>query len=660
MAYKELTKLSVDQAFIKARSFIKNNEFTEAKKLYQTILLAFPKNIRAQKELNTLNKYQQTNVSQSLLQEKIDHLVNIYNQGQLAAVIEQAQSLTMQYPNAYMIWNILGAGRKGLGQIEEASEAFKRVTELNPNYADGFNNLGVTLQILGKYEEAVEAYNKSLSIKPHYADAFINLGTALNEQGKLDESIVAFSKALLINPNYAEAHFNLGNILKVQGKYEEAIKSYNKALSFKPNYPETYYNIGNVLRDLGKFDQAVETYKKSLFLNPKNPNVFINLGVALREQDKYEEAIEAYDKALSLKPDYAEAYHNKGLVFAINGKSDEALKAYNKARLLKPDYADPNVYMSFLHLKNGKLKEGLDQYEWRWKTKNGLNRQRHFRQPLWDGKESLKDKRILIWSEQGIGDTINWSSLVSHVSSQAQHCILECQGKLVSLLQRSFPNVEVKHANRSFDLEREDFDFHLPMGSIYKHCIEDISGNSNVKSHLIPNPVRVNFWKKRLQYLGNGPYIGISWKSSNMSSERILNYSSIEEWFPILKIPNVNFINLQNKDFEDDLIKIQDEFGVKVHNFDDIDHFDDIDDVAALCSALDMIISNKTTLPFISGGVGTSTKLANWRQSQWNNILLNPMSSSVKIYERNTWEPWDNVFNSIAKDIFAITKIWSS
>lgn len=655
-----MTKLSVDQAFIKARSFIKNNEITEAKRLYQTILLAFPKNIRAQKELSTLNKYQQTNVNQGLLQEKIDHLINIYNQGHLAVVIEQAQPLTLQYPNAYMIWNLLGAGRKGLGQIEEASEAFKRVTELNPNYADGFNNLGVTLQILGKYDEAIEAYNKSLSIKPLYADGFINLGTALDEQGKLDEAIVAYTKALLIKPNFAEAHYKLGNILKIQGKYEEAIESYNKALSFKPNCPETYYNIGNVLRDLGKFDEAVETYKKSLSLNPKNPNVFINLGVALREQDKYEEAIEAYDKALSLKPDYAEAYHNKGLVFTINGKSDEAMKAYNKAILLKPDYADPNVYMSFLYLNNGKLKEGLDQYEWRWKTKKGLKRQRHFRQPLWDGKESLKDKRILIWSEQGIGDTINWSSLVSHVSSQAQHCILECQGKLVPLFERSFPNVEVKHANRTFDLERKDFDFHMPMGSIYKHCIEDISRNSNVKSHLIPDPVRVNFWKKRLQSLGDGPYIGISWKSSNMSAERILNYSSIEEWSPILKIPNVNFINLQNKDFEDDLIKIQDEFGVKVHNFNDIDHFDDIDDVAALCSALDMIISNKTTLPFISGGVGTSTKLANWRQSSWNNILLNPMSSSVKIYERNTWEPWENVFNSIAEDIFTITKIWSS
>ena len=107
-----------------------------------------------------------------------------------------------------------------------------------------------------------------------------------------------------------------------------------------------------------------------------------------------------------------------------------------------------------------------------------------------------------------------------------------------------------------------------------------------------------------------------------MSTIRIPNYSSISEWSPILTIPNVIFINLQSKDFEDDLKEIEDEFGVKVHNFDDLDQFNNIDDVAALCRALDMVVSNKTTTPLISAGVGTLTKLANWKQSSWNNILL--------------------------------------
>ena len=746
-------KLSVDQVLIKAKSYLKKNDIAEAQKLYQAVLLAFPQNVRAQQGLAALSIYREDNQMQLSLSDKIKHVINLYNQGQLGTVVEQTQSLTKQYPNIFIIWNILGAANKGLGQIEEALEAFKKVIELKPNYADGFNNLGITLQILGKYEEAIKSYNNALSLKPNYpeaysnlanvfknqgklnkaidaykksillkpdyAEAFYNMGTALKEHSKLDEAIEAYKKALSIKPDYAEAYSNMasvlidqskldeaieaykkvllikpnnaqaynnmgvvlhkqskldqaleaynkallikpdypeahnykGDILKDQGKLEEAIEAYNKSISLKPSYSQAYLNIGNVFKNQGKLDEAIEAYKKALSIKPDYAEAYNNMGNALRYQSKLDEALEAYGKALLIKPDYSDAYNNMGFTLKDQGKLNEAIKSCNKALYFNPANADAHRNLSFALLNNGELKEGLDEYEWRLKTKDFLPQLRHFLQPLWDGKESLKDKRILIWSEQGIGDTINWSTCLSLITSQAEHCILECQGKLVPLLERSFPNVEVKHTNRSFDLEREDFDFHLPMGSLYKHLIKDISPNYNIKPHLIPNSDRVNFWKKRLQSLGNGPYIGISWKSSNMSPDRFPDNTSLSEWNAILNIPDLTFVNLQYKDYADDLIKIKNEHGVKIHNFEDIDHYNDIDDVAALCSALDIVVSNKITVPFISGGVGTSTKLANWRQSSSNNILLNPMSSSVKIYERNTWEPWDNVFNSIAEDI---------
>ena len=266
----------------------------------------------------------------------------------------------------------------------------------------------------------------------------------------------------------------------------------------------------------------------------------------------------------------------------------------------------------------------------------------------------MNGKTILIWFEQGIGDTITWSSCLSYISSQAEHCILECQEKLVPLLKRSFPNIEVKAEDRSRDKERDDFDFHLPMGSLYKNLSEEILQKTKVDSYLIPNQERVDYWKKRLNSLGNGPYVGVSWKSTLMTHDRIPNYASIFDWFPLFKLPNIKFINLQPTDFEDSLKKIKHELGVTVHNFDDIDHWNNLDDVAALCNALDMVVSTKTTVPYISAGVGTLTKLANWKQSSWNNILLNPRGPLVQIYERNTWETWDNVFISISDDILKL------
>jgi hypothetical protein len=342
------------------------------------------------------------------------------------------------------------------------------------------------------------------------------------------------------------------------------------------------------------------------------------MGHALHYQDKFDEAVDAYNKSISLKPDYAKAHYNLGFTF----------------------------------LKSGRLKEGLDESEWRWKTPKFLSMQRHFSKPMWDGIQSLKDKRILLWCEQGIGDTLNWSSCLSLLASQANHCILECQDKLVPLLQRSFPNVEVKPEDRSLDKNRDDFDYHLPMGSLYRHFLSDITQNTKPKAYLVPDPDRVNYWRDRLTSLGKGPYVGIGWKSTDMSPGRLPNYAPILEWSPILKIPDVTFINLQYKDFEDDLAKVKEELGVTVHNFDDLDQFNNVDDTTALCAALDMLVSNHGTAPLISGGVGTPTKLANWKQSTWNTILYNPVGPSIDIFERNTWEPWDNIFNLIKEDIF--------
>ena len=337
-----------------------------------------------------------------------------------------------------------------------------------------------------------------------------------------------------------------------------------------------------------------------------------------------------------------------------DGKLEESIEACKKSISLKPDYAESHQRLSFLLLNSGKLQEGLDENEWRWKTSKFLSQQRYFLQPLWDRKKNLRGKRILLWCEQGIGDTINWSSRLSLVSSQAEHCILECQEKLIPLLKRSFPDVEVKSVNRSFDKERDDFDFHLPMGSLYRQFIPEIIQNTKVDSYLVPDPVRVNFWKERLNSIGKGPYVGICWKSSVVSPYRLQHYPPISEWSPILTIPDVTFINLQYTDFANDLAKIQDEFGVTVHNFDDLDQYNNIDDVVALCAALDMGVTTKNTPMIFTSGVGTSTKIANWRQSIWNNVLTNPVSSYVEMFERNTWEPWDNVFRLIEEDILEL------
>jgi len=410
--------------------------------------------------------------------------------------------------------------------------------------------------------------------------------------------------------------------------------------------------MGNALRDQLKLDEAIEYYNKSILLKPNYYEAYKNMGNVLQDKCRFEDALEAYKKTLLFLPNDAGTYNNIGTTYQKMGKHEEAESNFRQAILIKPDFAETHPNLSFTLLSNSKIKEGLEEFEWRWKTSKFLPQLRYFSKPKWDGKTSLSGKRILIWCEQGIGDTLNFSTCVSFVSEKAEHCILECQEKLVPLLKRSFPNIEVKPEDRSKDIKRDDFDFHLPMGSLYKHFLEENTEIPKPEAYLVPDPIRVEYWKERLKSLGKGPYIGICWKSSVVSAYRLLHYPNILKWSPVLSIPDVTFINLQYEGFADDLVKVKNDLGVTINNFDDLDQFNNVDDVTALCAALNMAVTTKVTPMILSSGVGTKTKIANLRQSVWDNILFNPVSASVEMYYKNTWETWDNVFNLIAKDIY--------
>jgi protein O-GlcNAc transferase len=196
-----MAKISTDRALMKAKSHAKRGEIEEAKKLYQSVLQAFPKNVRAQQGLAGLGELTRTVINQ---------LIALYNQGQLSEVVEQSKALLEQYPDAFIVWNLLGAAQKDLGRMDEAIVAYNNAITLQPAYADTYNNMGVTLKAQGKLEEAIAAYARALSIKPDYAEALFNMGHTLKAQGKLDEAIAAYNKAHLFKPDYAEA---IGNSL---------------------------------------------------------------------------------------------------------------------------------------------------------------------------------------------------------------------------------------------------------------------------------------------------------------------------------------------------------------------------------------------------------------------------------------------------------------
>ena len=180
-----MAKLSVDRALRKAKSHERKGQINEALELYHSVLAEFPNNIRAKQGLAKLSQPKPgTLAGKNPSDETLNQLIALYNKGQIRTVIQECDRLTKEFPQSFLLWNLLGA----------------------------------TNNAQGKPDEAIAAYNKALLIKPDYAEVHNNMGNALRDQGKPDEAIAAYNKALLIKPDYAEVHNKYGQCPKNSGQ----------------------------------------------------------------------------------------------------------------------------------------------------------------------------------------------------------------------------------------------------------------------------------------------------------------------------------------------------------------------------------------------------------------------------------------------------------
>ena len=275
---------------------------------------------------------------------------------------------------------------------------------------------------------------------------------------------------------------------------------------------------------------------------------------------------------------------------------------------------------------------------------------RSFSSREWDGEELIHDKTLLIWAEQGPGDVVIWASCISHYAKICGKIIIECHPKLVELLKRSFPNILIRSSdNRPID-SLEDFDFHVPMETLFGYACLEGACTEVQSSYLFPDPERVKLWSTRLRNISSRATVGLSWKSPLMTTQRAKNYPELSLWGRTLQKykSKFTFVNLQSTDYRDDIAYFKDHFGCEIVHFDQLDLYNDLSDVAALSKALDCSISVATAAATISAAVGTHTIIPTWAQSSWNNILLNSRGPSVDILQKNTSESWGPVFEEVA------------
>jgi len=543
-----------------------------------------------------------------------------------------------------------GVTLQELHRLEEAVKSYNRAIRIDPDYPHSHSNRGLILKELKRFDEALESYDRAISINPNFAHTHSNRALILKELKRYNEALESCDQAIRINPDYAEAYSNRGLTLHELKHFDKALESFAQAISIKPDFAEAYFSRGFTLQELKHFNQALESYDQAINIKPDYAEAFTNRGLTLQELRYLNEALESYDRAVRIKPNYVLAHLNRGITLQELKRLDEAQGSYAKAISIDPNYAFAHFNLSLCNLLAGNFKDGWQGYEWRMKTEaiNNTTEVRNFSQPRWLGADSLKDKTILLYAEQGLGDTIQFCRYVSLVAELGAKVILEVQRPLVKLLK----GLEGVHQVVAMGDAIPDFDYQCPLLSLPLAFNTELHNIPPITRLITSNPEKVAMWQAQLGKKSK-LRIGLVWSSVSGFKNDHIRSITLLELLKALPKDGFEYICLQKeiKAIDKEVLEANPQIRF-VGN-----HFEDFTDTAALIECVDLVISTCTSVPHLSCSLGKETWLMLSYIPYWLWLLDrndNPWYPSAKLYRQEKIGDWDGVLEKIKTDLVGL------
>jgi Tfp pilus assembly protein PilF/ADP-heptose:LPS heptosyltransferase len=427
----------------------------------------------------------------------------------------------------------------------------------------------------------------------------------LMHQNRLPEAKLLLAEICRQDPRDAQSWLHLARVSGMLNDLETAEQCCHKLKALSPGFAGSYMILGNIQQARGEYQRAIANYNKALKLNPDDASVYNNLANVLTFQKKYDEAVKCFKRALRLDPNNINALFNMGVLLVRQGRYAEAGTFYNRVLGLQPQNADAHWDFSCLLLLLGDHERGWQEYAWRWQSKEF--KPRNFPFPEWGG-DPLGGKRIFVYAEQGIGDEIMFSSCIPDLMQQTDNVIIECDPRLAPIYARSFPAALVcgksQHDDPAWVNELGKIDKQVAIGSLPRLLRKEFGSYPKLHQYLKPDPAKQEKWQQRLAEMGGSLKVGISWRGGKHVQSRAARSITLEQWLPILQIPDVRYVNLQYGDCTNDMASLAKKWPGKIAAWDDLDQFHDLDDLAALIAELDLIISVDNATVHLAAGLG--------------------------------------------------------
>ncbi len=489
------------------------------------------------------------------------------------------------------------------GRLAEAAPLYERVLKAQVDHPVALHLSGLLAHQTGDSAEGARRIARALDRMPAYAAAQSSLGTVLLALGRAPEAVRRFRLALALQPAAAAALTNLGNALEAAHDLPAAAAAHRRATLADPALAEAHDNWGAVLTRLGALDAAEACHRRALRLAPDREDGWLNLGVVLRRAGRLEGALQALVRALSLAPGQGDAPANLGRLLRDRGQDAAAELWCRRALAVEPGHPAAAFNLGLLDLARGDLAAGWAGYDARFRARELSGAARAVPVPAWEG-EDPSGLRLLVWAEQGIGDEIMFAGCLDGLIERAGAVVVECDRRLVPLFARSFPRAEWRPAPADPEAPCAGIDRHVAMGSLPRWLRPRLDRFSPRPSFLTADPERAALWRARVDALGSGLKVGIAWRSGLMTAERRGAYAPLADWGPVFAVPGVRFVTLQYGDCAAEIAEAERRFGVTIHRWGELDLKDDLDDVAALMSALDLVITPASSVGELAGALG--------------------------------------------------------
>ena len=455
------------------------------------------------------------------------------------------------------------------------------------------------LRCEGRTGEAMAVYRRLLARRPDCAEIYNNLGLALQDEGRLDEAAGNYRHALLLNPALADAQNNLGTVLVTQGDRESAVSCFRAALSARDDYLPAYVNLGCALQQLERPEEALPLYRRAIALRPEALEARINLGTAYQDLMQPEQAIRVYREALAIDPASPTAHWNLALSL----------------------------------LSTGDFEQGWYEYEWRFDGEAGAP----FPGPRWDGS-ALNGQSILLWCEQGLGDTLQFVRYAPLVAARGGRVLLKCQSaSLKPLLERVAGVAAVFAPGEALP----PFQNHAPLLSLPHIFGTRLDRLPAAVPYLTPDPVRVAAWRSRIPS-GAPLKVGLVWKGGPLPRNRACPF---EEFAPLAELSGVAFFSLQlgHAPFPGVLPVV--DLGAGIGDF---------ADSAAIIANLDLVITVDTACAHLAGGLGVPVWTMLPESCDWRWLAQrgdSPWYPSMRIFRQQSPGGWQGVMRRIARSL---------